>query len=196
MKDGARKAVENHALLGVGMGDQQLGDVLDQPPDPTTENSVHIMRRCLKRLDSYRSAMRREPSRARFHRYPWLSPPALLSGRVCSCTDRHMTVSANPALSHQRVSPTWRIRHRSAITREIPPRDRENLQVSQLHVGSQSAWRMAMFLTGRLQNSHRNGGRVFLIFVADPRTLRLCTIRLRSVTGSPPSSSGVTPQIR
>jgi hypothetical protein len=35
-------------------------------------------------------------------------------------------------------------------------------------VGSQSAWRMAMYLPGRLQNSHRNGGRVCLIFVADP----------------------------
>ena len=30
-----------------------------------------------------------------------------------------------------------------------------------------------MYLPGRLQNSHRNGGRVFLIFVADPRTARL-----------------------
>jgi hypothetical protein len=26
-----------------------------------------------------------------------------------------------------------------------------------------------------LQNSHQNGGRDFLIFVADPRTVRLCT---------------------
>jgi hypothetical protein len=41
------------------------------------------------------------------------------------------------------------------------------------HVGSQSAWWMAMYLPGRLQNSHRNGGRVFLIFVADPRTAQL-----------------------
>jgi hypothetical protein len=32
---------------------------------------------------------------------------------------------------------------------------------------------MAMYLPGRLQNSHRNGGRVFLTFVADPRTVRL-----------------------
>lgn len=32
---------------------------------------------------------------------------------------------------------------------------------------------MAMYLPGRLPNSHRNGGRVFLIFVADPRTARL-----------------------
>jgi hypothetical protein len=40
-------------------------------------------------------------------------------------------------------------------------------------LGSQSAWRMAMYLPGRLQNSHRNGGRVGLIFVADPRTAQL-----------------------
>ena len=40
-------------------------------------------------------------------------------------------------------------------------------------VGSHSAWRMAMYLPGRLQNSHRSGGRVFLIFVADPRTTQL-----------------------
>jgi len=45
-------------------------------------------------------------------------------------------------------------------------------------VDSQSAWRMAMSLPGRLQNSHGNGGRVFLILVADPRTTRLCTTRL------------------
>jgi hypothetical protein len=38
-------------------------------------------------------------------------------------------------------------------------------------VGSQSAWRVAILLTAVLQNSHQNGGRVFLIFVADPRTL-------------------------
>ena len=30
-----------------------------------------------------------------------------------------------------------------------------------------------MYLPGCLQNSHRNGGHVFLIFVADPRTTRL-----------------------
>jgi hypothetical protein len=29
---------------------------------------------------------------------------------------------ANPALSDPRVSPNWRIRHRFAITRGIPPR--------------------------------------------------------------------------
>jgi D-threo-aldose 1-dehydrogenase len=40
-------------------------------------------------------------------------------------------------------------------------------------VGSQSARRIAMDLLGRLQNSHRNGGRVFLICVADPRTAQL-----------------------
>src|SRR5271166_1991519 len=28
------------------------------------------------------------------------------------------------------------------------------------------------YLPGRLQNSHQNGGRTFLIFVADPRTVR------------------------
>jgi hypothetical protein len=31
-------------------------------------------------------------------------------------------------------------------------------------------------LAARLQNSHQNGGRVFLIFVADPRIARLCRI--------------------
>jgi hypothetical protein len=35
-----------------------------------------------------------------------------------------------------------------------------------------------MLLPGGLQNSHRNGGRVFLIFVADPITVRLCTFNL------------------
>jgi hypothetical protein len=33
---------------------------------------------------------------------------------------------------------------------------------------------MAMYLPACLQNSRQNGGRVFLIFVADPITARLC----------------------
>jgi hypothetical protein len=33
---------------------------------------------------------------------------------------------------------------------------------------------MATSLPAGLQNSHQNGGRVFRIFVADPRTLRSC----------------------
>jgi hypothetical protein len=40
-------------------------------------------------------------------------------------------------------------------------------------VGSQTAWRMAMSLPADLQNSHQNGGRDSLIFVADPITIRL-----------------------
>jgi hypothetical protein len=31
-----------------------------------------------------------------------------------------------------------------------------------------------MALAAALQNSHQDGGRVFLIFVADPITVRLC----------------------
>ena len=41
-------------------------------------------------------------------------------------------------------------------------------------VGSHSPWRTAIPLPARLQNSHQNGGRIFLIFVADPTTVRLC----------------------
>jgi hypothetical protein len=41
-------------------------------------------------------------------------------------------------------------------------------------VGSRSGWRIAMPLAAALQNSHQDGGRVFLNFVADPRTARLC----------------------
>ena len=37
---------------------------------------------------------------------------------------------------------------------------------------------MATPLPAGLRNSHQNGGRVFLIFVADPRTVRLCKIGL------------------
>src|SRR5271166_2841311 len=46
---------------------------MDQPTDPTTENSVHIMRRCLKRLDSYRTAPHHGGARSPA-RHP-LSPP-------------------------------------------------------------------------------------------------------------------------
>lgn len=42
-------------------------------------------------------------------------------------------------------------------------------------IGSQTPWRIAMPLPVGWQISHRNGGRVFLIFVADLRTIRLCT---------------------
>jgi hypothetical protein len=37
------------------------------------------------------------------------------------------------------------------------------------HGGSGITWRTAMPLIASVQNSHRDGGRVFLIFVADPR---------------------------
>jgi hypothetical protein len=50
----------------------------------------------------------------------------------------------------------------------------ENLQQPKRDVGSHFTWRMAMYLPGRLQNSHQDGGAAFLIFVADPRTARLC----------------------
>jgi hypothetical protein len=39
-----------------------------------------------------------------------------------------------------------------------------------------------MPLPAGLHNSHKNGGPGFLIFVADPRTVRLCTTRLQGVT--------------
>src|ERR1700751_89817 len=39
---------------------------------------------------------------------------------------------------------------------------------------------MPMPLTAALQNSHRNGGRVFLIFVANPRTMRSCSSAARA----------------
>ncbi len=39
-------------------------------------------------------------------------------------------------------------------------------------VGFHSTWRMAISLAAGLQNSHQNGGALFLIFVADPITVR------------------------
>src|ERR1700694_2023336 len=51
----------------------------------------------------------------------------------------------------------------------------------------------AMPLPGGLQNSHENGGQVFLIFVADPRTVRLCMFGLPSVSGD---VIGISSQIR
>jgi hypothetical protein len=45
--------------------------------------------------------------------------------------------------------------------------------LASLDVGSQTAWRIAVLLPAGLQNSHQNGGAVFLIFVADPITVRL-----------------------
>jgi hypothetical protein len=48
------------------------------------------------------------------------------------------------------------------------------------HVGCRSAWRIGTSLPAALQNSHQNGGCVFLIFVADPRIRRLCEIHASS----------------
>ena len=50
---------------------------------------------------------------------------------------------------------------------------------------SQSPWRMAVPLPARLSNSHRNGGSAFLIFVADPRTVRLFRNSLATTTARP-----------
>ena len=36
---------------------------------------------------------------------------------------------------------------------------------------------MAIFLPAGLQNSHQNGGPLFLIFVANPRTVWLCKLK-------------------
>ena len=44
-------------------------------------------------------------------------------------------------------------------------------------VASQTTWRTATPLAAVLQNSHGNGGGIFLIFVADPITVRSCTNR-------------------
>jgi hypothetical protein len=54
------------------------------------------------------------------------------------------------------------------------------------HVGSHPAWRRPIPLTAFLQNSHRNGGDVFLIFVANPRTVRSCSSEARTEGTSQP----------
>jgi hypothetical protein len=43
------------------------------------------------------------------------------------------------------------------------------IYILQQAVGSQRPWRMTVLPRARFQNSHQNGGPVFLIFVADPR---------------------------
>jgi hypothetical protein len=58
-------------------------------------------------------------------------------------------------------------------------------RTSQRAVGSHPEWRLTMPLTAGLQNSRQNGGWVFLIFVADPTTVRLCNILLEAETGAP-----------
>ena len=98
--------------------------------------------------------------------------------------DRHTAVDVGRALSHPRVSPIWRIRHHPAITREIPPR----IVRSYINVASQTSWRIPMGLPEGFQDSHQNGGPLFLIFVADPTMSRVpwnfgggpVSIRLRS----------------
>jgi hypothetical protein len=53
------------------------------------------------------------------------------------------------------------------------------------YLGSQTLWWM-IALPARLQNSRHNGGRAFLIFVADPITVRLCWIARRvNLAGAP-----------
>jgi hypothetical protein len=64
--------------------------------------------------------------------------------------------------------------------------------ITAANVDSQTAWRIATRLPAALRNSHRNGGSVFLIFVADPRTTRLCTVRIQE-PGSPTQDPLPTP---
>src|SRR6185437_13153644 len=51
-------------------------------------------------------------------------------------------------------------------------------------VGSHFTWRITSPLPALLQNSHRNGGRVFLIFVANPRTVRSCRSAARAASAA------------
>jgi hypothetical protein len=61
-----------------------------------------------------------------------------------------------------------------AAERCYRPEGCELVGVDRFPLSSQTARRMATLLTAALQNSHQNGGWVFLIFVADPITVRLC----------------------
>jgi hypothetical protein len=68
-----------------------------------------------------------------------------------------------------RFSSSWQICHFHVTKmRTLPIKMRTYIDVA-----SQSPWRMAIPLPAALRNSHRNGKRVFLIFVADPITMRL-----------------------
>jgi hypothetical protein len=50
--------------------------------------------------------------------------------------------------------------------------------------GSQSPWRMTVLPRARFQNSHQNGGPVFLIFVADPRPCGCAGLALVSIANT------------
>jgi hypothetical protein len=52
-------------------------------------------------------------------------------------------------------------------------------------VGFRSSWQMTATPPADLQNSHQNGGCVFLIFVADPRTGRLYRSSIRNDVAIP-----------
>ncbi len=104
------------------------------------------------------------------------------SSGTCECGaswHRHIALSRQVPGKH----PAAR-RRRDSATDELPPSRAGYATVGCRHrirkmeappalplVGSQTRWRMAMPLPATLQNSHQNGGRVFLIFVADPRTI-------------------------
>ena len=76
--------------------------------------------------------------------------------------------SSRPCGSHGRP--------RSACRRWPSSAPPSRYRLERAAIGSHSVWRTAGVLAGRLQNSRQNGGRGFLIFVADPRPVRLCAI--------------------
>jgi hypothetical protein len=64
------------------------------------------------------------------------------------------------------------LRPASRRRRHPPPSSARPRQPDRFPLGSHRAWRMPTPLSPCLQNSHQNGGRVFLISVADPITVR------------------------
>jgi len=84
---------------------------------------------------------------------------------------QHVVVCRHPPHGRRRRANNLHLLHSTML--ESPYLQTELPSTFVAHVGSQTAWRIAMPLAAALQDSHRNGGHVFLIFVADPRTVRL-----------------------
>ena len=81
--------------------------------------------------------------------------------------DRQLKLS-NRVATLTRFSLSWHLCQLDATKMRIMP----TWMRTYITVGSQASWRMVLSQPAALQNFHEDGGGVFLIFVADPRTVR------------------------
>jgi hypothetical protein len=116
----------------------------------------------------------------------------------CSCCTTE--VGAPPAafavLMPEEIGKQRSRSRRTRLRRQVPQGGSQDRRRRRRAVGSKTPWWTAMPLPVGLQNSHQNGGWVFLIFVADPRTGRLCSTSAPFLLPMAPTGPAAQPSFR